>query len=318
MNGRIYTRVLVVAGMASALAACLSTGSILDEISKPKPPTNAPAAPAPEPTPVVVEQPKPTETPVGQTPGNPCTFMVSSGGTDCDIADIQAAKSLELFVRDLGQRPIAAGAATNLTTGEVRKVSDGDGRIHFAIRGSVVVEVVAPGYLPQRREVPPGTHVFNLRSLTPEPAPVVAPVAPVAPVSACGSRTVPAHGIGLECVREVAAVSPAWARCAAGENVQCHRFVREVAVALNGGKRTGRWGLVGKQAGQQQCTFDECGSLDGRGFAEDAVAFRPGDALDNWIGFDIVAGAGEPAARFAWNGPLPIRPGNIWKEVPKQ
>jgi len=44
------------------------------------------------------------------------------------------------------------------------------------------------------------------------------------------------------------------------------------------------------------------------GYGQDVAAYRPaGAATGEWIGFDLVAGAGAPGATVIWNRPLTRR-----------
>lgn len=131
---------------------------------------------------------------------------------------------------------------------------------------------------------------------------------------ACGPRPDPT-GNRLECVLEVTKISAHWPSCVGGSGVGCHRFVRDVARALAAGDPA--WGLIGKNPGETQCTFDRCGGLNGEGYGEDVVAYLPGTNIFGWIGFDIVSGAGARGASPAWGGPLSRRAGNYWAPVPR-
>lgn len=131
--------------------------------------------------------------------------------------------------------------------------------------------------------------------------------------ASCGPVPNPA-GNRIQCALDVARVSPEWGRCQGGSGVGCHRYTRHVAAALAAGDSN--WGLVGKNPGEQQCTWNRCGGLSGEGFGEDAVAYLPGTNIFGWIGFDIVGGAGAPGASVGWSGPLPRRAGNFWAPVP--
>ena len=130
----------------------------------------------------------------------------------------------------------------------------------------------------------------------------------------CGARPDPTSN-RTDCVLEVAKISPHWGSCVGGSGVSCHRFVRDVALALAAGDPG--WGLIGKNPGETQCTYDRCGGLGGEGYGEDVVAYLPGTNIFGWIGFDIVAGAGAPGASPGWQGPLSRRAGNYWAPVPR-
>ena len=107
-----------------------------------------------------------------------------------------------------------------------------------------------------------------------------------------------------------------WAACSArGDSPACHRYVREVTRALAAGNS--RWGLISKPRGQQSCSATACGPEVG-GYGQDVVAYRPdGAPAGEWIGFDIIAGAGAPGATAIWNGPLPRRADNLWVPLPR-
>lgn len=150
-------------------------------------------------------------------------------------------------------------------------------------------------------------------------AQTVAPSPSKAPagLAACGSRPDPvAHR--FECVQQVAQRSANWKPCEAGDEVACHRFVRDVVRALAAGDS--RWGLITKPRGQQSCTTTECGPHVG-GFGGDVVAYLPeGHTPQQWLGTDIVGGAGAPGARQQWStydGYTSNRPDNLWVKLPK-
>ena len=137
---------------------------------------------------------------------------------------------------------------------------------------------------------------------------------PFAIPESCGPVANP-PGNRLQCALDVAAVSPDWGGCQGGSGVRCHRFARHVAASLAAGDPN--WGLIGKNPGEQQCTWDRCGGLSGEGYGEDVVAYLAGpNVFNNWLGFDIVGGAGAPGATVGWGGPLPRRAGNYWTPVP--
>jgi len=141
-----------------------------------------------------------------------------------------------------------------------------------------------------------------------------APLLPFTVPESCGPISNP-PGNRIQCALDVAAVSPEWGRCQGGSGVGCHRFSRHVAAALAAGDPN--WGLIGKNPGEQQCTWNRCGGLNGEGYGEDVVAYLAGpNIFNNWLGFDIVGGAGAPGATVGWGGPLPRRAGNYWAPVP--
>lgn len=149
---------------------------------------------------------------------------------------------------------------------------------------------------------------------TPTPMPEPLPVPPPPVPDACGPAPAPTVS-RLDCARQVAALSPHWQVCRDGSGLACHLFVRDVARALAAGDPA--WGLITKNPGEQQCTLTWCGRGDGTGYGEDVVAYLPKSApRDQWVGYDIVGGAGAPGASVQWGGPLPRRAGNLWAPVP--
>lgn len=114
------------------------------------------------------------------------------------------------------------------------------------------------------------------------------------------------------CVAAMVGASPWWPDCRAGSGVGCHRFTRSVAAAL--ATFDGNWGLISKNPGEQQCTWDWCAPGDGSGYGEDIVAYHTGHG--NWVGWDVVIGAGAPGASPQWSEVGGRRPGNDWRPVP--
>jgi hypothetical protein len=119
-------------------------------------------------------------------------------------------------------------------------------------------------------------------------------------------------GNGLACAMSLAVNSRWWALCVGGSGVNCHRFTRQVAAALAVSDPS--WGLITKNPGEQQCTWDHCWSGDGSGYGEDVVAYHRGGG--NWTGWDLVVGAGAPGASVGWSQLEGRRPGNNWAPVP--
>jgi len=150
----------------------------------------------------------------------------------------------------------------------------------------------------------------------PRPGPVATPATPG--LGACGPKPNPADD-RLDCVRQVQRTSAHWGACEGGDPAACHRFVRDVARTLATGDP--RWGLITKPRGQQACTTTECGRHVSGGFGEDMVAYLPtGNTTQQWLGSDIVGGAGAPGARPQWsnpNGYAANRPDNLWAPVPR-
>ncbi|MEW6319912.1 MAG: hypothetical protein AB1635_02365 [Acidobacteriota bacterium] len=157
-----------------------------------------------------------------------------------------------------------------------------------------------------------GTATFR----TPDPPPPPTPPAGVLPFvvpASCGPRS-PATGDRSQCAVDVAAVSPAWPACRAGSGTNCHRYARHLAAALATGDP--KWGLITKNPGEQQCSWDACGRSVSGGYGEDVVAYRHGPTDFDWEGWDVVLGAGGPGANVNWTRLSSRRPGNNWAPVP--
>jgi hypothetical protein len=146
---------------------------------------------------------------------------------------------------------------------------------------------------------------------TPAPATAASRGLPFSIPASCGAF---GPGDRVACAIEVAGLSPYWPACQAGSGTNCHRFTRHVAAALAAADP--RWGLITKNPGEQQCTWNGCGPGAGDGFGEDIVAYLHGPSNFDWQGFDLVQGAGAPGARVHWNSVPSRRPGNNWAEVP--
>ena len=224
--------------------------------------------------------------------------------------------NLNVVVLDAAARPIVGA---RLTIGAEVRRTDGGGFVNFAVQGSVLVDVVAPGYVSKRVDLPPGNHRVHLEASRASRARALARPRSN-PSDPCGARDNPTDN-RLECARSIAARSVHWRACTdLGNDVACHRYAREVATALASAKpRQGwGWGLIAKPRGQRQCSLIECGpEVRGPGYAQDAIAYLPqGEDRKHWIGFDVVGGAGAPGASLNWNGPLPRREDNLWVPVP--
>jgi hypothetical protein len=224
-----------------------------------------------------------------------------------------------VVVLDAAARPIAGA---RLTIGSDARRTDGAGFVNFAVPGPVIVDVSASGYIAKRVDLPPGNHRVHLEvSRAGLARAILAPLLSDPSLSnACGARPNPTDN-RLECARTIAARSPHWQACTQrGDDVACHRYVREVAIALARAEphQGWGWGLISKPRGQRQCSLTECGpQVRGAGYAGDAIAYLPqGEDRKHWIGFDVVGGAGAPGASLNWNGPLPRREDNLWVPVP--
>lgn len=283
-------RSLVALSLVAVLAACISLPQ--------KPPVVTPQDPPP------VVAPPPVVTPEPEPPAPPVPF-----------------ENLNVRVLDAAQAAIAGATVVNTRTAETR-TADGSGFVNFGIQAFAIVNVSAPGFVARTGiNLPPGDHNVNLARVF-VPPPVVVQPKPGDPIAACGARPNPIVD-RLECVRQVAAISPNWFACTSkGNAVSCHLFTREVARALAAGDpRVGYgWGLISKPRGQQSCSETACGPNVG-GYGEDVVAWLPKDEDPRrWLGGDIVGGAGEPGARFQWPTvftPENNRPDNLWAPVPK-
>jgi hypothetical protein len=136
-------------------------------------------------------------------------------------------------------------------------------------------------------------------------------VGPARPLLPFAVPAVCETGNGLACALALAPSSGWWAACVGGSGVNCHRFTRQLAAAL--ATADPNWGLITKNPGEQQCTWDRCWSGDGSGYGEDVVAYRSGGG---WFGYDVVVGAGAPGASVGWSLLPGARPGNNWAPVP--
>jgi hypothetical protein len=140
------------------------------------------------------------------------------------------------------------------------------------------------------------------------------PPAPPRPTASNLPFVVPAPclaGDGPGCVVAMTAASPWWAACTGGSGTNCHRFTRSVAAAL--AVNDPGWGLLSKNFGEWQCTWNACGNLGGQGYGEDVVTHFDGATLRGW---DIVVGAGLPGAHPSWARLEQLRAGNNWAPIP--
>jgi len=211
-------------------------------------------------------------------------------------------KNLNIILLGADGQPLARGSC--VIDGDRRR-ADGSGFINFPVAGSVDARCSAPAHREKGITLKPGTRRVRLDANSRS---VIAP-------GACGARANP-NDNRLECARQIAADSANWAACSTrGDNPACHRYVREVTRALAAGNP--RWGLISKPRGQQSCSATACGP-DVGGYGQDVAAYRPDGAdTSEWIGFDLVAGAGAPGATVIWNGPLPRRADNLWVRLPR-
>jgi hypothetical protein len=273
----------------------------------PQAPDVAPPAPPPvpvEPTPVVEPAPEPEPEPTPE----PAPLV-----------------NLNIVVHDAATGAGIPRAAC--TVGDDSRTADGSGFINFAVSGPVVVRCAAGGYQARpEMNLPPGDHRFPLVAVAPPPAPEPPPAPPVvAPPSSgmgfpgCG-KSGNTMAISSACLSAVSTASKSYPLCEKGDAVACHRFTREVALALRTTQSDTGWGLITKPLGQQACTMTACGRNVRDGYGEDMVAYLPaGNPVNLWTGLDIVGGAGAPGARWQ-SGTLPPatggRPDNLWAPVP--
>src|SRR5687768_15309840 len=125
--------------------------------------------------------------------------------------------NLNVVVLDAAARPIAGA---RLTIGAEVRRTDGGGFVNFAVQGPALVEIIAPGYIPKRVDLPPGNHRVHLEASRPRLS------------DPCGARENPTDN-RLECARSIAARSVHWRACTdLGNDVACHRYARDVATAL--------------------------------------------------------------------------------------
>ena len=160
-------------------------------------------------------------------------------------------------------------------------------------------------------EVGPWSEYAGFRTPDRQGVPPVAPGAgglPFPVPEACGPF---GPGDRSACIAAMTAVSPWYPACQAGSGVNCHRFTRSVAAAL--ASHDPRWGLLSKNPGDTQCSWDSCAIRDGSGYGEDVVAHLDGGTLRGW---DIVGGAGAPGASAHWSRLESFRAGNGWVPVP--
>ena len=211
-------------------------------------------------------------------------------------------KNLNIILLRADGQPLVDGYCV---VGGDRRATDGSGFINFGVPGSVDARCGAPGHAGREITLKPGTRRVSLE------ADARAAVVP----GACGPSANP-NDNRRDCAVQVAANSTNWSACSTrGDNPACHRYVREVARALAAGNP--RWGLISKPRGQQSCSATACGP-EVAGYGQDVAAYRPeGAANSDWIGFDIVAGAGAPGATVIWNGPLARRADNLWAPLPR-
>lgn len=113
------------------------------------------------------------------------------------------------------------------------------------------------------------------------------------------------------CAAAMTRVSPWWQDCRNGSGVGCHRFTRSLAAALAASDPG--WGLLTKNPGEQQCTWNACGGGVRGGYGEDVVTHWDGGTMRAW---DVVSGAGAPGANAGWSRITSFRGGNNWAPVP--
>lgn len=266
--------------------------------------------------PPVVE---PTPTPEPEPP-----VIVPDPGSQIPEPAPAAVFDLAMEILDAAAAPIVDA---RVTIGEETRRTDGSGFVHFPVPGSVVVDVSASGFVATRVDLPPGRHRVHLERVPEPPKPTPPPIPPPAKPPTgnlgfpnCGGRW-DSGEISSGCLSAVAAASKTYPLCQKGDPVACHRYVREVALALRTTQNDPGWGLITKPRGQQACTMTACGRNVEGGYGEDMVAYLPkGNPTNLWTGLDIIGGAGEPGAHYQ-GGQLPPatggRPDNLWAPVPR-
>jgi hypothetical protein len=105
------------------------------------------------------------------------------------------------------------------------------------------------------------------------------------------------------CASAVAALSVEWQRCRAGQGIGCHRFTRQVGIAL--AQFDPAWTLIQAQPGGHACDCNSCGPSDGRMFREDTVVHN-GNRV-----FDMITGAGGPSPSLSWSSVPGPRAGDV-------
>lgn len=293
---RLRTVAAVLALVISA--ACIKIPEIVLVPVKPSAPVTQPVEPVapPEPLPAIPSTPAPVVEP------QPIVEPVEP----------EPFRNLNLTIRNVAARPIVGALVEQTLTGESR-LTDGSGFANFGVREATELRISAAGYFPKALWRSPGDWTITLDEL-PKPKPV-------------GGHTTGCEGDGriipASCLRAVAAASPNYADCRAGDPVACHRYVREVVVALRSTQADPGWGLISKPLGSMACTTKACGRDVRDGYGEDMVAYLPkGNALNRWTGVDIVVGAGaRGAAHLANDTPMPLaiggRASDLWAAVPE-
>jgi hypothetical protein len=141
---------------------------------------------------------------------------------------------------------------------------------------------------------------------TPDPPSLVAAPpsgggAPPFPVPAeCGPF---GGGDRFACASAVAALSVEWQRCRGGSGLGCHRFTRQVAIAL--AQSDPNWAMIMAAPGGHACNCNSCGPSDGTMFREDTVVYA-GRTV-----YDMVTGAGGPSPSLTWSFVPGPRPGDL-------
>ena len=224
-------------------------------------------------------------------------------------------QNLDIVVEDANTGAGIAGARCELD-GDVR-VSDGSGFINFAVRGTVMVLCLAEGYQGRHPvELSAGDQRIPLARIeAPKPKPGEPSNLGFAGCGAAENTLRISNG----CLAAVAQASRNYGACEDGDPVACHRYTREVALALRTTQQDAGWGLLSKPVGQQSCSLTECGGHVG-GYGEDIVTYLPrGHGVGKWTGLDIVVGAGAAGAHYA-GGDLPPAVGgradNLWAPIP--
>jgi hypothetical protein len=205
------------------------------------------------------------------------------------------------------------GATVELHTGEKQKAVGGMALFACLIPGERGVTISAEGFEDRFLSIRPLDSDITVSAgleLKPKP-PVNVPVPPpLMDLPTSFNPLEPSSGL-RDFVFRVARESKHYAGAQAGSGLAAHLVCRDVVKVLRA--YDSRWGMITKNAGEQQCSTTECGRHVRGGLGEDVVAFLPdGASRSQWVGFDIIAGAGELGAHVTWGGPLPIREGNQW------
>jgi hypothetical protein len=110
-------------------------------------------------------------------------------------------------------------------------------------------------------------------------------------------------GDRFACASAIAGLSVEWQRCRGGSGIGCHRFTRQVGIAL--AQSDPNWTLILAAPGGHACNCNSCGPSDGTMFREDTVVYA-GRSV-----YDMITGAGGPSPSLTWSSVPGPRPGDL-------